>query len=29
MPSVPNLNLPERDFGKYTPTKQEKFNMRF
>ena len=29
MPTVPELNLPKRDFGKWQPDKQEVYNMRY
>lgn len=29
MPLVPDLNIPKRDFGKWTPDKVEQHNLRY
>ncbi len=29
MPKVPNLNIPNKDFGKWKPDKQEVNNMKY
>lgn len=29
MPKVPDLNIPNKEFGKWVPDKQEKHNLRY